>query len=46
MWFEDFNKNTPHGYSWNSVTKLDGTKGYAMYLYGTDGKFNDGQKAR
>ena len=39
-------KNTPHGYSWNSVTKPDGTKGYAMYLYGTDGKFNDGQKAR
>ena len=46
MSFEDFNKNTPHGYSWNSVTKPDGTKGYAMYLYGTDGKFNDGQKAR
>lgn len=46
MWFEDFNKNTPHGYSWNSVTKPDGTKGYAMYLYGIDGKFNDGQKAR
>ena len=39
-------KLTPHGYSWNSVTKPDGTKGYAMYLYGTDGKFNDGQKAR
>ena len=39
-------KLTPHGYSWNSVTKPDGTKGYAMYLYGTDGKFNDGQNAR
>ena len=39
-------KLTPHGYSWNSVIKPDGTKGYAMYLYGTDGKFNDGQKAR
>ena len=39
-------KNTPHGYAWNSVTKPDGTKGYAMYLYGTDGQFNDGQTAR
>ena len=39
-------KNTPHGYSWNSVTKPDGTTGYAMYLYGTDGQFNDGQTAR
>ena len=39
-------KKTPHGYAWYSVTKPDGTKGYAMYLYGTDGKFNDGQKAR
>lgn len=46
MDFNDFQKNTPHGYSWNSVIKPDGTKGYAMYLYGTDGKFNDGQKAR
>ena len=46
MDFDDFSKNTPHGYAWNSVTKPDGTKGYAMYLYGTDGKFNDGQKAR
>ena len=39
-------KNTPHGYSWNSVTKPDGTTGYAMYLYGTDRQFNDGQTAR
>ena len=39
-------KLTPNGYSWNSVTKPDGTRGYAMHLYGTDGKFNDGQKAR
>lgn len=46
MSFDDAEKNTPHGYTWNSVTKPDGTKGYAMYLYGTDGKFNDGQKAR
>ena len=46
MDFEDFKNNTPHGYAWYSVTKPDGTKGYAMYLYGTDGKFNDGQKAR
>lgn len=46
MTFDDFSKNTPHGYAWNSVTKPDGTKGYAMYLYGTDGQFNDGQKAR
>ena len=46
MSFDYAEKNTPHGYSWNSVTKPDGTKGYAMYLYGTDGKFNDGQKAR
>ena len=46
MSFADAEKSTPHGYSWNSVTKPDGTKGYAMYLYGTDGKFNDGQKAR
>ena len=46
MSFDDAEKNTPHGYAWNSVTKPDGTKGYAMYLYGTDGKFNDGQKAR
>ena len=45
MSFDYAEKNTPHGYSWNSVTKPDGTKGYAMYLYGTDGKFNDGQKA-
>ena len=42
----DYFKNTPHGYAWYSVTKPDGTDGYAMYLYGTDGKFNDGQKAR
>ena len=46
MDFKDFKNNVPTGYSWNSVTKPDGTKGYAMYLYGTDGKFNDGQKAR
>ena len=46
MSFDYAEKNTPHGYAWNSVTKPDGTKGYAMYLYGTDGKFNDGQKAR
>ena len=44
--FDDAEKNTPHGYAWNSVTKPDGTKGYAMYLYGTDGHFNDGQTAR
>ena len=46
MDFDDFSKNTPHGYAWNSVTKPDGTKGYAMYLYGTDRQFNDGQTAR
>ena len=46
MTFDDFSKNTPHGYAWNSVTKPDGTKGYAMYLYGTDRQFNDGQTAR
>ena len=46
MSFDDAEKNTPHGYAWNSVTKPDGTKGYAMYLYGTDGQFNDGQTAR
>ena len=46
MSFADAEKNTPHGYAWNSVTKPDGTKGYAMYLYGTDGQFNDGQTAR
>lgn len=46
MTFDDFSKNTPHGYAWNSVTKPDGTRGYAMHLYGTDGKFNDGQTAR
>ena len=46
MSFADAEKNTPHGYAWNSVTKLDGTKGYTMYLYGKDGQFNDGQTAR
>lgn len=46
MSFADAEKNTPHGYAWNSVTKPDGTKGYVMHLYDTDGKFNDGQKAR
>ena len=46
MSFDYAEKNTPHGYSWNSVTKPDGTKGYAMYLYGTDRQFNDGQTAR
>lgn len=46
MSFADAEKNTPHGYAWHLVTKPDGTDGYAMYLYGTDGKFNDGQKAR
>lgn len=46
MSFDDAEKNTPHGYAWNSVTKPDGTTGYAMYLYGTDRQFNDGQTAR
>ena len=46
MSFDYAEKNTPHGYAWHLVTKPDGTDGYAMYLYGTDGKFNDGQKAR
>ena len=46
MSFDDAEKNTPHGYAWNSVTKPDGTRGYAMYLYGTDRQFNDGQTAR
>ena len=46
MSFADAEKNTPHGYAWNSVTKPDGTTGYAMYLYGTDRQFNDGQTAR
>ena len=39
-------KNTPHGYSWNSVTKPDGNKGYTVYLYDNNGVYNDGQKAR
>ena len=39
-------KNTPHGYSWNSVTKADGTRGYTVYLYDNNGVYNDGQKAR
>lgn len=39
-------KNTPHGYSWNSVTKADGTKGYNIFLYDKKGIYNDGQKAR
>ena len=46
MSFKDAEKNTPHGYAWYSVTKPDGTTGYAMYLYGTDRQFNDGQTAR
>lgn len=46
MSFDYAEKNTPHGYAWNSVTQPDGTKGYAMYLYGTDRQFNDGQTAR
>ena len=46
MDFNDFKNNTPHGYAWYSVTKPDGTTGYAMYLYGTDRQFNDGQTAR
>ena len=46
MSFDYAEKNTPHGYAWNSVTKPDGTTGYAMYLYGTDRQFNDGQTAR
>ena len=46
MSFDDAEKNTPHGYTWNSVTKPDGTKGHAMYLFGLDRVFNDGQKAR
>ena len=46
MSFDDAEKNTPHGYTWNSVTKPDGTKGYAMYLFGLDRVFNDAQKAR
>ena len=46
MSFDDAEKNTPHGYAGYLVTKPDGTDGYAMFLYGTDGKFNDGQKAR
>ena len=46
MSFADAEKNTPHGYAWNSVTKPDGTKGYTMYLYGKDHQFNDGQIAR
>lgn len=39
-------KNTPHGYSWNSVTKPDGNRGYTVYLYDNNGVYNDGQKAR
>ena len=46
MSFDYAEKNTPHGYTWNSVTKPDGTKGHAMYLFGLDRVFNDGQKAR
>ena len=46
MDFNDFKNNVPTGYAWHLVTKPDGTDGYAMFLYGTDGKFNDGQKAR
>ena len=39
-------KNTPHGYSWNTVTQPDGTKGYNVFLYDKNGIYNDGQKAR
>ena len=46
MDFEDFKKNTPHGYSGYSVTKPDGTKGYNIFLYDIDAVYNDGQKAR
>ena len=46
MSFDDAEKNTPHGYAWNSVTKPDGTKGYNIFLYDKKGIYNDGQKAR
>lgn len=46
MSFDYAEKNTPHGYSGYSVTKPDGTKGYNIFLYDKDGKFNDGQKVR
>ena len=46
MSFDDAEKNTPHGYAWNSVTKPDGTKGYNIFLYDKNGIYNDGQKAR
>ena len=46
MDFDDFSKNTPHGYSGYSVTKPDGTKGYNIFLYDIDAVYNDGQKAR
>ena len=46
MSFADAEKNTPHGYAWNSVTKPDGTKGYNIFLYDKKGIYNDGQKAR
>ena len=39
-------KNTPHGYSWNTVTQPDGAKGYNIFLYDKNGIYNDGQKAR
>ena len=39
-------KNTPHGYSWNTVTQPDGTRGYTVHLYDNNGIYNDGQKAR
>lgn len=46
MSFDDAEKNTPHGYAWNSVTKPDGTKGYNIFLYDKNGIYNDGQTAR
>lgn len=46
MSFADAEKNTPHGYSGYSVTNLDGTKGYNIFLYDKNGVYNDGQKAR
>ena len=39
-------KNTPHGYSWNTVTQPDGARGYTVHLYDNNGIYNDGQKAR
>ena len=34
-------EKTPHGYSWSTVTKEDGSEGYRANLYGSDSVPND-----